>query len=202
MNKCRGRIFILSGPSGVGKGTLKQRLLCEFAEHLAFSVSATTRQPRPGEVEGVDYFYCDREAFVQKLGCEAFLEHAEYAGNFYGTPKAFVYGLLDRGIDVILEIEVQGARQVMANEPECISIFILPPSLEELEERLRNRGTEDEAKIQRRLSAARKEMSSIDDYDYRILNDDLEKAYPKLREIYLRHAGFMQGCPTATTEER
>ena len=190
MTDKKGRLFILSGPSGVGKGTLKNRLLCEFPETTAFSVSATTRTPRAGEISGKDYFFMSREAFEAQKAENGFLENAEYAGNLYGTPRAWVEQVLRSGKDVILEIEVQGAMQVMQNAAGCISVFILPPSMEELERRLRARGTEDELKIAKRLAAAEREIALSDQYDYRIVNGELDEAYSRLRGIYLKHAGF------------
>ena len=186
----KGTLYIISGPSGVGKGTLKQRLLSEFGEHLKFSVSATTRSPRPGEQEGVDYFYMDESAFRKRIEENNFLEYARYAGNFYGTPYSFVEGLLQEGKDVILEIDLKGARQVMERKPDCISVFILPPSMQELESRLRGRGTEDEEKIRRRLAAADEEIAHADEYTYQLVNDNLDETYEELKKIYLKHAGF------------
>ena len=136
----RGVLFVFSGPSGVGKGTLKAKLFEEFADRIAYSVSATTRGPREGEVDGKDYFF--RQEFERRVKNNEFLEHAEFAGNCYGTPRAYVEKLLDSGMNVVLEIDVQGALQVMKSMPECVSVFILPPSFEELEHRLRGRGTE------------------------------------------------------------
>ena len=137
----RGVLFVFSGPSGVGKGTLKAKLFEEFADRIAYSVSATTRGPREGEVDGKDYFFISRQEFERRVKNNEFLEHAEFAGNCYGTPRAYVEKLLDSGMNVVLEIDVQGALQVMKSMPECVSVFILPPSFEELEHRLRGRGT-------------------------------------------------------------
>ena len=133
----RGVLFVFSGPSGVGKGTLKAKLFEEFADRIAYSVSATTRGPREGEVDGKDYFFISRQEFERRVKNNEFLEHAEFAGNCYGTPRAYVEKLLDSGMNVVLEIDVQGALQVMKSMPECVSVFILPPSFEELEHRLR-----------------------------------------------------------------
>ena len=145
-----------------------------------------------GETDGREYFFITREEFERRILDSDFLEHAEYAGNLYGTPKSWVYSLLNTGKDVILEIEVQGAQQVMQNEKSCVSVFILPPSIEKLETRLRNRGTEDEATVQKRLNAAKAEIERAPLYDYRIVNDQLEAAYRELKNIYLQHAGFMK----------
>ena len=187
----KGTLFIFSGPSGVGKGTLKELLLSEFKDHLVFSVSATTRQPREGEADGREYFFVRREDFEQNILKDGFLEHAEYAGNLYGTPRSFVERLLSEGKDVILEIEVNGAEQVMRAMPESVSIFILPPSEQVLEERLRGRGTEDEETVKKRLLRSKEEIKRAEEYDYRIVNDDLNEAYRELKKIYLEHAGFI-----------
>lgn len=143
----KGVLFVFSGPSGVGKGTLKAKLFEEFAGKIAYSVSATTRGPREGEADGKDYFFITRQEFESRVQNNEFLEHAVFAGNCYGTPRAYVEKLLNSGMNVVLEIDVQGALQVMQSMPECVSIFILPPSFEELERRLRGRGTETEEKI-------------------------------------------------------
>ena len=197
MSGHKGTLFVVSGPSGVGKGTLLSRLLEEYPEHAAFSVSATTRPARPGEVDGKNYFFLTREGFEQRSAQDDFLEHAEYAGNLYGTPRSFVEGLLAQGRDVILEIETQGAQSVMKRMPDCVSVFILPPSPQELEARLRGRGTEQEDVIHRRLEQAKREMDLAPLYRYQIVNEKLDTAYEALRAIYLANAGFMRetsGC--------
>jgi len=185
MIKKKGVLFVISGPSGVGKGTINKMLFDEFDGRVAFSVSATTRGPREGEVDGTHYFFISRQEFENRIANNEFLEHAEYAGNCYGTPRSYVLKLLEEGVSVILEIDLQGAIQVKARMPESVSIFILPPSFEELESRLRGRGTETEEKIQKRLAAAKREMDMAHTYDYRIVNDDLEDAYRQLRDIFL-----------------
>ena len=183
----KGVLFVFSGPSGVGKGTLNAKLFEEFGHQMAFSVSATTRDAREGEVDGVHYFFISRQEFESRLENNDFLEHAEFAGNCYGTPKSYVMSLLNQGKNVLLEIEVQGAMQVMERMPECVSIFVLPPSFEELERRLRGRGTETEDKIEKRLATAKSELAYADKYKHQLVNGgDLEAAYQELRAIYLK----------------
>ncbi|MCI9128750.1 MAG: guanylate kinase [Eggerthellaceae bacterium] len=175
----RGNLFVISGPSGVGKGTLVSML--KDAEAAWVSVSATTRHPRPGEVDGVDYLFMDKQDFLHKADDGGFLEWAEYSGNCYGTPRDTVESHLEAGEDVILEIEVQGALQVRGSMPEAHLVFIEPPSMEELEARLRGRGTESEEAISKRLQAAKVEMDSKMKYDYVLVNDDIESAFEELR---------------------
>ena len=189
----KGVLFVVSGPSGVGKGTVNKRLFEEFGSAVAFSVSATTRGPREGEVNGREYFFISRQEFEKRVANNEFLEHAEYAGNCYGTPRDYVLSLLERGVSVILEIDVQGAMQVKRRMPECVCVFILPPSFEELEHRLRGRGTETPEKIERRLAAAKAEMAHAPQYDYQIINDDLDAAYARLREVFIRETGKANG---------
>ena len=186
----RGVLFVFSGPSGVGKGTLKAKLFEEFADRIAYSVSATTRGPREGEVDGKDYFFISRQEFERRVKNNEFLEHAEFAGNCYGTPRAYVEKLLDSGMNVVLEIDVQGALQVMKSMPECVSVFILPPSFEELEHWLRGRGTETEEKVRERLGTAKRELPYAPQYDYQIVNGgDIEAAYQSLRDVFLKSTG-------------
>ena len=186
----RGVLFVFSGPSGVGKGTLKAKLFEEFADQIAYSVSATTRGPREGEVDGKDYFFISRQEFERRVKNNEFLEHAEFAGNCYGTPRAYVEKLLDSGMNVVLEIDVQGALQVMKSMPECVSVFILPPSFEALEHRLRGRGTETEEKVRERLETAKRELPYAPQYDYQIVNGgDIEAAYQSLRDVFLKSTG-------------
>lgn len=185
MQKKKGVLFVISGPSGVGKGTINKMLFDEFDGQVSFSVSATTRGPREGEVDGTHYFFISRQEFENRVANNEFLEHAEYAGNCYGTPRSYVLKLLDEGVSVILEIDLQGAIQVKERMPESVSIFILPPSFEELESRLRGRGTETPEKIEKRLAAAKYEMEMAYTYDYRIVNDNLKEAYQQLRSIFL-----------------
>ena len=183
----KGTLFVFSGPSGVGKGTLNAMLFAEFGDQIAFSVSATTRAPREGEIDGKHYFFISRQEFENRIANNDFLEYAQFAGNCYGTPKSYVLSLLEQGKNVLLEIEVQGAMQVMARMPECVSIFVLPPSFEELERRLRGRGTESEEKVRTRLETARGEIAYAPRYQYQIVNgEDVDAAYQQLRGIYLK----------------
>ena len=174
-----GKTFIISGPSGVGKSTVLKKLF-EGRDDLYFSVSATTRAPREGEQDGVHYHFIDVERFQKLIKEDAFLEYAEYVGNFYGTPKKFVDEAMAQGRDVILDIEVQGAIQVCSKRPETVRIFIAPPSWEELERRLRSRGTDSDEKIQKRLLRAKTELQTADVYNYFVINDTVERA---VREI-------------------
>ena len=171
----QGLLLVVSGPSGCGKGTVLGRLL-ESRRDVFYSVSATTRAPRPGEENGVQYFFLTREEFEREAAAGGMLEHAEYCGNCYGTPKRPVMERCARGEHVILEIEVQGARQVKQAVPGAVSIFIMPPSLDELRRRLTGRQTEDEATVERRLSAAAEEMALAGQYDYIVINDDVSEA--------------------------
>ena len=182
MNEQHGRLFVISGCSGVGKGTLLGLLLKQHPE-LKLSISATTRAPRPGEKDGINYFFIDRQEFLKEVDNGEFLEWAEFNGNCYGTKKAWVEKMLSKGENLILEIETNGALQIKQKLPESVLIFILPPSIEELEHRLRGRNTEDEAAIQGRLHEVRREIECSKQYDYRIVNDSLERALGELESI-------------------
>ena len=171
----RGLLIILSGPSGVGKGTIRGYFEKNEDLNLAYSTSMTTRKPREGEVDGVDYFFRTKEEFENAIEKGQLLEYAEFVGNYYGTPRAYVEEQMAAGKDVILEIEVQGAVQIKAKFPEAILIFVTPPSVAELERRLRGRGTETEEKIQGRLTRAKEEVEFIPDYDFILVNDELEE---------------------------
>ena len=178
----KGLLLVISAPSGGGKGTILKELFAQ-EENLRLSVSATTRQPRPGEENGKQYFFLSREEFETKIQTGQMLEYAEYVGNYYGTPREPVERWMDQGRDVVLEIEVKGGAQVKKLMPECVSIFILPPSMQVLEKRLRGRGTEEEAAIQQRLAKAREEIPHAKEYDYVVFNDRLEDAVSDLRAI-------------------
>ncbi len=178
----RGKLLVLSGPSGVGKSTVLKKVM-EHWENMEFSVSATTRAPRPGEVDGKDYFFVSRERFNEMIENGELLEHAEFVGNCYGTPKSQVLERLDNGVTVVLDIEVQGAAQVKALMPEALTVFLAPPSLEALEQRLRGRGTETEETIRSRLETARKELLLAPTYDHIVVNDDVDRAAAELEAI-------------------
>lgn len=180
----KGKAFIISGPSGVGKSTVLKALF-EGRDDLYFSVSATTRDPRPGEVNGQHYHFISPEQFMQWINEDAFLEYAQYVGNFYGTPMRYVDEAMEAGKDVILDIEVQGAMQVIAKRPDTIRIFIAPPDWNELERRLTMRGTDTPEKIQQRLLRAKVEMKTAMDYDYFVINSTVENAVAELRAIIL-----------------
>lgn len=177
-----GLLIVFSGPSGAGKDTILKKLL-EVNQNIKLSISATTRSPRTGEQDGVDYHFLTREKFLSLIEKDEVLEHAEYCGNFYGTPSAPIENWMNSGNDVILEIEVQGGAQIKKKRPDCVSIFILPPSVFELEHRLRTRNTEDEETIQKRLHAAREEIKQAKNYDYVVINDTIENAVNSINTI-------------------
>ena len=178
------KLFIISGPSAVGKGTIVKRII-EAEDDIHLSVSATTREPRPGEQDGVSYYFLTDDEFRSKIDASGFLEYASVHGHFYGTPKAPVLEKLKEGYDVILEIDVQGAMKVKESYADGIFIFILPPSLEELRNRIVHRGTESEADIELRMGKAEAEMDYLSHYDYYVVNDDLE-----LSLIHIFSKGF------------
>ena len=179
----KGNLYIIAGCSGVGKGTLL-KLFLEKNPQIKLSISATTRSPRIGEMDGENYFFITKEEFQKSVENNEFLEWAQFSGNFYGTKKSFVEKTLNAGKDLILEIEVQGAKQVKEKMPEAISIFIMPPSLEELETRLRGRHTESEEAIQKRLGAAAREIEAGKSFDFRVINDNIDEALANLQKIF------------------
>ncbi len=182
MYREKGLLIVLSGPSGAGKSTVIGGLL-KRRDDIRFSVSATTRDPRPGEEDGRDYYFRTREEFLRMIDKNAFLEYAEYVGNYYGTPAGPVDECLEAGYNVLLDIEVQGAAQVMERRPDAVSVFLCPPSLQELERRLRGRSTDSEEKIKGRLDKAVQEIGRMPTYNYTIINDVAEDAVRELDAI-------------------
>ena len=178
----RGKLIVISGPSGAGKSTVVFKAI-EGRSNVCFSTSVTTRKPRPNEVDGKEYFFVDLDRFKEMVENDELLEHAEYVANSYGTPRAYVEQKLTEGLDVILDIEVQGARQVNEKMPDAVKIFIVPPSMAELRKRLENRGTDTARAIEARLMRARQEYAEADFYDYIIVNDNAEKAAEELSAI-------------------
>ncbi|MBD5478291.1 MAG: guanylate kinase [Lachnospiraceae bacterium] len=188
MNK--GILIVLSGFSGAGKGTLMKELMKTY-DNYALSISMTTRNPRPGEVDGREYFFSTRETFEEKIAQNGLIEYAEYCGNYYGTPRDYVEEQLAKGKDVILEIEIQGMRKVKQMFPEMLPLFVTPPSAAELERRLRGRGTETEEVIKSRLMRAAGEADGVEDYEYIVINDDLQTCVSQIH-------GIVQAAKSAT----
>ena len=187
MNKER-YLLVVSGPSGSGKDTVIRRLM-EKHENIELSVSATTRAMRPGEQEGVDYYYMSVPAFEKLIEEKRVLEYTRYCGNYYGTPKDQVEQRLEKGITVVLVIEVEGGGNIKKLYPDCTTVFITPPSFDELEHRLRSRATDSEEAIQKRLARAKEEITCADMYDYRLINDDLDTCVEELYQILLQQQG-------------
>ncbi len=183
----KGTLMVISGPSGVGKDTVLAELLKREPDLLK-SVSATTRAMRENETDGVDYIFVTREQFLADIEARNMLEYAEYTGNLYGTPKGWVENKLNEGANCILKIEVQGAKQVKTLFPDCLSIFILPPGIDELKRRLQHRATEDEEQLKKRLDTALFELTCVFDYDYAVVNDNLEEAIEEIRCIILANS--------------
>lgn len=183
----KGLLIIISGPSGVGKGTIRSFFIKDESLSLAYSISMTTRSPRDGEVNGKDYIFVSKEEFEQAIARGDLLEWAEFVGNYYGTPLSAVEDLRNQGKNVMLEIEVQGAMQVREKCPDAISIFIIPPNMEELEKRIRGRHSEAEEIVQQRLAKAAGEMKMVKDYKYVVCNDDPQLAADMITLIIKRH---------------
>lgn len=179
MNK---KLYVISGSSGVGKGTVLKGFLNQNP-HFMLSISCTTRSPRQGEIDGVNYFFLTKEDFQKCIDGNKFLEWAEFAGNRYGTKKKYINQCLEEGKNIILEIDTKGALQVKKQMPSAVLIFIAPPSIKALEERLRGRHTEDEATIQKRLNEVKEELKRAESFDYKIINDDLQNAIKELEKI-------------------
>ena len=179
----RGLLIVFSGPSGVGKGTVRQEIFSTPDHKFEYSVSMTTRQKRPGEVDGVDYFFRTREEFEELIKNGQMLEYAEYVGTYYGTPLTYVNETLDKGIDVFLEIEVQGALQVKKKVPDGVFIFLTPPDLDELKDRLVGRGTDSEEVIRQRIERAKEEIALMREYDYAVVNDEVPLAAERVKRI-------------------
>lgn len=177
-----GILIVLSGPSGTGKGTICRELLRSYP-NLHYSISATTRQPRTGEVDGVNYWFLKHEKFREMINANEFLEWAEVYGNYYGTLRTYVTGLLDSGKDVILEIDTQGAMQIKNKFPQGVFVYIVPPSLDELANRIHKRGTETMEAIKKRLGCVRNELSYVNNYNYIVVNDEVSKAVAKIESI-------------------
>jgi guanylate kinase len=181
----KGLLIVYSGLSGVGKGTILKQLLPMEDLNLAYSISMTTRKPRPGEVDGVNYFFVSKKEFKQAILKGELLEHARFVENDYGTPKDYVEKMRNEGKNVILEIEIRGAKQVLKKCPDALSIYIVPPSIEVLEQRIRERGSEDEETIMKRIAKAKREMKEIDLYEHVVCNDKLDDAVQEIRNIIL-----------------
>ena len=172
----KGLLVVFSGPSGAGKGTVRKKFFEKMGDKLYYSISMTTRGIREGETDGVDYHFISKEQFLEEIQKDNVLEYNEYVGNFYGTPKDVVFEKINAGIDVVLEIEVNGAKMIKEKVPNCVSIFIAPPSYEALKERLVGRNTEPPEVIEKRLMKAEDEISSANLYDYVVINDDVDEA--------------------------
>lgn len=183
MKNKNGLLIVLSGPSGVGKGTIRKALFEKENNNFAYSISMTTRKMRDGEEDGKDYYFVSKEEFLKRIEEGKFLEYAQFVGNYYGTPLDKVNEQRKLGIDVILEIEVDGAMQVKKKVPDCVTIFIMPPSKEALYERLVNRGTESEEVIRKRIERSDFELGLADNYDYQVVNDEVDKTVDRIIDI-------------------
>ena len=200
MEKKHGLLIVLSGPSGAGKGTICQELLRQMP-NLRYSVSSTTRYPRPGEVEGIHYYFRPRQEFEAMLARDELLEWAEFCDNYYGTPRFAVEQAIQEGLDVILEIEIQGALQIKKRFPQGVFTFIVPPSLDVLSERIHKRGTETEEVIQKRLATATQELGYVSEYDYVVINDEVPVAVNKLKSILIAEKCRVKRKPFVFKEE-
>lgn len=183
MTNDKGLLIVLSGPSGVGKGTVRKALFDDEETNFKYSISMTTRDKREGEIDGVDYFFKTHEEFEELIEQDKFIEYAKYVGNYYGTPVDFVHETMEKGHDVFLEIEVEGAKQVRDKFPEALFIFLAPPSIDHLESRLVGRGTDSKEIIEHRISEAKKELNLMNLYDFVVINDSIEEAKRKIRCI-------------------
>lgn len=179
----RGMLIVLSGPSGVGKGTVRKAIFDQPGNDFQYSISMTTRKPRPGEVNGKDYFFVSKEEFEQKIQAGEMLEYAKYVDNYYGTPLKWINDTLDAGKDVFLEIEVNGAMQVRSKSPNGVFILLTPPDLMELKQRLIHRGTDSMEVINKRIKKAFSEIEMMQNYDYAVVNDEVPNAVEKVKEI-------------------
>ncbi len=177
-----GNLTVLTGPSGVGKGTIVRKILNSHSD-VWLSISATTRQPRSGEIDGKDYFFLEKKNFQEIIDKEGFLEWASFSNNFYGTPKKIVKEKIEEGTKVLLEIELEGARQIRKSFPEALQLFLAPPNLDELEKRIRGRATESEEAIRDRLSIANKELMAKKEFDAVVINDNIEKAFKEIEGL-------------------
>ena len=178
----KGILIVLSGFSGAGKGTLVKELMKTY-DNYALSISMTTRKPREGEVHGREYFFTERESFEEKIAQNGLIEYAEYCGNYYGTPRDYVEEMLAAGRDVLLEIEIQGMHKVKKMFPDMLTLFVTPPSIAELEKRLRGRGTETEEVIRKRLARAAEEAKGMEEFEYLVVNDDLQECVEEIHSI-------------------
>ena len=195
IRKNRGILTVVSGFSGSGKGTIMRELMKKYADSYALSISATTRNPRPGETDGVEYFFRTKEQFEQMIKDDALIEYAQFVGNYYGTPKAYVEEQLEAGKDVILEIEIQGALNIKKKFPDALLVFIVPPTAEDLKKRLTGRGTESAEVIEKRLRRAAEESDGMDSYDYIVVNDDIDTCVEDLHSL-IRSSHFKESANT------
>lgn len=179
----KGLLIVYSGPSGVGKSTVRQEFFKDESLKLTYSISMTTRAPREGEQEGVDYFFVSQEEFKRAVENDELLEHAEYVNNYYGTPKFYVEKLRNEGKNVILEIDIEGGKQVIKQNPDCVSIFLVPPSIEVLKERIMKRGSESEETLNKRVEVAKKELEQKELYKYVVVSDTIERTASEIKEI-------------------